>query len=419
MSDLAIRVEKLGKRYRIGGLQPRYLTLRDSLARAVAAPFRRLAGMLRGEAYAGADLHDSIWALKEVDFEVRQGEVLGIIGRNGAGKTTLLKILSRITEPTEGYADVWGRVSSLLEVGVGFHPELTGRENIYLNGAILGMRKSEIERKRDDIVEFAEVERFIDTPMKHYSSGMQVRLAFAIAAHLEPEILLVDEVLAVGDIEFQRKCMGRMGDISREGRTVLFVSHQMNQIRRLCERCIWLHDGRVIIDGATNDVISTYEAKHSGLSSGEKRHACGDSIYRGRFLDWEIVEPTGEKPNMLETLGPVTLKTVARVNVHVHKGTHGIAIFSAENQLMWAWSIENLRLEPGVHDFVYSLPTLPLRPGVYSLLVSLYEEDELLDQWHCTPELIVATVPMTHKLDRWTGVLNIPCEFKVRPRKDV
>jgi ABC-type polysaccharide/polyol phosphate transport system ATPase subunit len=216
MSDIAIRVENLSKQYRIGGPQARYKTIRESLTEAVQAPFRRLSSVVRGQSSAVSN--ETIWALKDVSFEVQRGEVVGIIGRNGAGKTTLLKVLSRITEPTEGYAEIHGRVGSLLEVGTGFHPELTGRENIYLNGAILGMKRAEIERKFDEIVDFAEIEKFIDTPVKHYSSGMYVRLAFAVAAHLEPEFLLVDEVLAVEDIGFQRKCLGKMGDGVKEGR---------------------------------------------------------------------------------------------------------------------------------------------------------------------------------------------------------
>ncbi|MGB9487788.1 MAG: ABC transporter ATP-binding protein, partial [Terriglobia bacterium] len=221
MSDVVIHVENLGKRYRIGERE-RYLALRDILARAVAAP-ARLFRPRKPSSPNGDPTH--IWALKDVCFEIRQGEVLGIIGRNGAGKTTLLKILARVTYPTQGFARVRGRMGSLLEVGTGFHPELTGRENVFLSGAILGMGKAEIQRKFDEIVAFSEVEKFIDTPLKHYSSGMQMRLAFAVAAHLEPEILLVDEVLAVGDISFQRKCLGKMSNVARAGRTILFVSH--------------------------------------------------------------------------------------------------------------------------------------------------------------------------------------------------
>jgi len=255
MSDTAIRVENLGKLYRIGTLQQRHDTLRDQITCMLIAPFHRLR---KPNSRIRNQNSDHIWALKNVSFEVKRGEVVGIIGRNGAGKTTLLKILSRITEPTEGRAEVYGRVGSLLEVGTGFHPELTGRENIYLNGAILGMKRAEIDRKFNEIVAFAEIEKFMDTPVKHYSSGMYVRLAFAVAAHLEPEILLVDEVLAVGDAAFQKKCLGKMGDVAREGRTVLFVSHNMQAVARLCSRAILLDGGQVQKLGATPGVVSAY-----------------------------------------------------------------------------------------------------------------------------------------------------------------
>src|SRR3984893_3657563 len=229
-----IQAERLGKRYRRGTLVQRGM-LRDTLTQLIRSPL----SVLKRPA------HETFWALKDVSLQVGEGEVLGLIGRNGAGTPTLLKILSRITRPTEGWAEIRGRVRSLLEVGTGFHPELTGRENTYLSGSILGMSKREIDRKFDEIVAFAEIEKFIDTPVKHYSSGMYVRLAFAVAAHLEPEILLVDEVLAVGDINFQKKCLGKMGEVARAGRTILLVSHQMNQIRRLCTSCVWLEAGRV------------------------------------------------------------------------------------------------------------------------------------------------------------------------------
>src|SRR6266571_8192633 len=261
MSDTVIHAENLSKRYRIGERE-RYLALRDVLTRALSAPAR----LFRSSAtVSGNGNHSHIWALKDASFEVRQGEVVGIIGPNGAGKTTLLKILARVTKPTQGFADVRGRMGSLLEVGTGFHPELTGRENVFLNGAILGMSKAEIQRKFDEMVAFAEVEKFIDTPLKHYSSGMQMRLAFAVAAHLEPEILLVDEVLAVGDLAFQKKCLGKMGDVARGGRTVLFVSHNMEAIRALCQRGILLRDGEIAADGEADNVVEAYFA---GLSAG-------------------------------------------------------------------------------------------------------------------------------------------------------
>lgn len=254
--DTAIRVEGLGKRYRLGGARERYRSLRDELVQGVLAPFRRLGSVLRGESTLVSD--EILWAVRDVSFQVPRGEVLGVVGRNGAGKTTLLKILSRITEPTEGRAEIHGRVGSLLEVGTGFHPELTGRENIFLNGAILGMRRDEIAAKLDDIVAFAEVERFIDTQVKHFSSGMYVRLAFAVAAHLEPEVLLIDEVLAVGDAGFQRKCIRSIQQNTRKGRTALVVSHNMGLVRSLCSRALLLEKGRVVAEGVPEEVIATY-----------------------------------------------------------------------------------------------------------------------------------------------------------------
>jgi lipopolysaccharide transport system ATP-binding protein len=253
MSEIAVRVENLSKRYRIGGPQARYKTLRESLVDMARAPARRLRRL--GQP---SPEDETIWALKDVTFDVKKGDVVGIIGRNGAGKTTLLRILCRITEPTEGQAEIEGRVGSLLEVGTGFHPELTGRENIYLNGAILGMKRAEIDQRFDEIVAFSEIEKFLDTPVKRYSSGMYVRLAFSVAAHLEPEILLVDEVLAVGDAAFQKRCLGKMGDVASEGRTVLFVSHNMAAIESLCRRALTLDRGHLTMTGDPHDVVEAY-----------------------------------------------------------------------------------------------------------------------------------------------------------------
>src|SRR6202453_4736861 len=265
MSDSAIIVDNLSKRYLIGHRQYQYgsphyqyTALRDLVGRSIGNFVRKAADVARGRPVVQGDEIEEFWALKDVSFEVKQGEVLGIIGRNGAGKSTLLKILSRITEPTKGRATLRGRVASLLEVGTGFHPELTGRENIFLNAAILGMARREVRRKFDEIVAFAEIERFLDTPVKRYSSGMFVRLAFAVAAHLEPEILLVDEVLAVGDSAFQKRCLGKIGDIARDGRTVLFVSHNMASIEALCSTCLFLKNGRFVAKGRADQVISTY-----------------------------------------------------------------------------------------------------------------------------------------------------------------
>jgi len=260
MSETAIHVDNLGKLYRLGAAD-QHDTLRDSMLHTLAFP-KRILSKLKGQR-SEIKRDEWLWALRNISFEVARGEIVGIIGRNGAGKSTLLKILSRITTPTEGQAQIKGRVGSLLEVGTGFHPELSGRENIFLNGAILGMRKVEIARKFDEIVAFSEVEKFLDTPIKHYSSGMYMRLAFAVAAHLETEVLIVDEVLAVGDAEFQRKCLGKMEDVSRSGRTVLFVSHSMPAIQRLCRRGILLNKGSVELDAPVSPVIERYLALHA------------------------------------------------------------------------------------------------------------------------------------------------------------
>jgi lipopolysaccharide transport system ATP-binding protein len=264
MSSAVIRVEKLSKRYVLGHQRNRQDGLRHRLEDTLRNPFRWLAGKMNERQVE----KEEFWALKDVSFEISEGEVIGVIGRNGAGKSTLLKILSRITEPTTGRIRLKGRVASLLEVGTGFHPELTGRENVYLNGAILGMTRVEIRRKFDEIVAFSEVEKFLDTPVKRYSSGMYVRLAFAVAAHLEPEILIVDEVLAVGDAAFQKKCLGKMGEVARGGRTVLFVSHNMEAVRGLCQRGIMLQDGEIRADGATESIVEAY---HARLVSGSSR----------------------------------------------------------------------------------------------------------------------------------------------------
>ncbi len=275
--DCAIRVENLSKQYRIGARSgASYRTLREALSEQAASLWSPLERRLRGKngqalaRHQGANGSDRFWALKDVSFEVEPGEVVGIIGRNGAGKSTLLKILSRITEPTSGRCKFRGRIGSLLEVGTGFHPELTGRENVYLNGSILGMSRREINRKFDEIVEFAEIEKFLDTPVKRYSSGMYVRLAFGVAAHLNPEILLVDEVLAVGDQKFQKKCLGKMREVARSGRTVLFVSHNTAALESLCERCILIHQGQVKADGDTRSILARYYEDDQDRTSGRR-----------------------------------------------------------------------------------------------------------------------------------------------------
>ena len=302
MSEYAIRAENLGKQYRIGVTAVQYRTLRDSLGNIFRKPLH-MAGKITDE-------NDTIWALKDVSFNVLQGQVLGVIGRNGAGKSTLLKILSRVTYPTTGIAEIHGRVGSLLEVGTGFHPELTGRENIFLNGAILGMKRSEIESKFDEIVAFSEVEKFIDTPVKRYSSGMYLRLAFAVAAHLEPEILVVDEVLAVGDAEFQRKCLGKMNEVAGEGRTVLFVSHNMSAILRLTEETMVIDHGQLVLRAPTPQAVDYYLSQ--GMSQEGQRQWLEDEIPSGaapfRPISIRLLNPQGQVCDTVRSVEPFTIE---------------------------------------------------------------------------------------------------------------
>jgi lipopolysaccharide transport system ATP-binding protein len=345
MTDAAIRVEGIAKQYRLGQIQS-YGMLRDSIAGAFSAPMRVLKSARAGDVAERVPRREVIWALHDVSFDVAYGEVVGIVGRNGAGKTTMLKILSRITTPTAGQVTMRGRVGSLLEVGTGFNPELTGRENVFLNGAILGMKRAEIRRKFDEIVEFSGIGRFLDTPVKRYSTGMGVRLAFSVAAHLETEIILVDEVLSVGDVEFQRKCLGKMEDVTSQGRTVVFVSHNLTAVRRLCDRTILLKAGRVEADGPTEGVLATYlegeMGDDSAVAEGEsldqhtrqhllhptrvfraQRFAVVDDqgVPRTRFgsdepvdlvLDYEVEEPVSELKIVFEIVdeyGYVILRT--------------------------------------------------------------------------------------------------------------
>lgn len=338
MPDVAIRAVDLGKIYRLGERQS-YQTIRDVIAAATRTRLRRLSSRRATPSSRRAPDHEWIWALDDVSFELREGEALGIIGRNGAGKSTLLKILSRITEPTKGHADISGRVGALLEVGTGFHPELTGRENIALNGAILGMRRAEIDRKFDQIVTFAGVERFIETPVKRYSTGMHARLAFAVAAHLEPDILIVDEVLAVGDAAFQKRCMGKMGDAARSGRTVLFVSHNMAAIEGLCSRTILLEGGRCVADGAPSEVISRYLATSLSVLNDhvwpEPELAPGNDRVRMRRAQVRPERGAADDPIFVTTPFVVefeywNMQAGARLNLSLHVyNEQGVMVFNA------------------------------------------------------------------------------------------
>ena len=366
----AIRVENLSKLYRIGvSDQFAYRTLRETIAAASTAPWRRLRQLWRQAPLPiDGESRDTIWALKDTSFEVQPGEVVGIIGRNGAGKSTLLKILSRITEPTSGRVYLRGRVGSLLEVGTGFHPELTGRENIYLNGAILGMSRREITRKFNDIVEFAEIGQFLDTPVKHYSSGMYVRLAFAVAAHLEPEILFVDEVLAVGDIAFQEKCLGKMRQVATQGRTILFVSHNMQAVSTLTKHCLWLSHGRCVGQGATAEVIGDYLRE---TFDREPIYQASPAAERPSITRVEV--KTSEPGSVQRNGEPMEI----HFQIFVADAVEGAALsFQALNSLqqpvlhLWVFDSERPMLrQPGVYHLVCRIPKVRLYSDRFTLTV--------------------------------------------------
>lgn len=350
MARYAIKVENLSKKYRIEhGARPQYKTLRDSLSELALKPFRKVGGNKNGLFAAQSDPRfDSqgklLWALREVSFEVKPGEVVGVIGANGAGKSTLLKVLTRITYPTHGKVDLFGRVGSLLEVGTGFHKELTGRENVYLNGAILGMRKAEIEIKFDEIVEFSEMEKFIDTPVKFYSSGMGVRLAFAVAAHLEPEILLIDEVLAVGDANFQRKCLNKMEDVGRQGRTVVFISHHMPSITRLCERAILMQEGRIKMDAPTFEVVGCYMSNSLGTKPEQNwpvlSKAPGDETIRLTAV--RVISRDGKVRDHFDIREPVGIQLEYIVLEGGYEISPGFSLHNEEGQ----WLFSSLDTDP-------------------------------------------------------------------------
>ena len=379
MRQLAFRVENVSKWYRIG---PRntHRTLRDAVMETTKRPFHRAKALLAG--YNGSENENVFCALKNVSFDVKQGEVLGIIGRNGAGKSTLLKILSRITEPTDGRVEGYGRVGSLLEVGTGFHPELTGRENIYLNGAILGMTRAEIQRKFDEIVAFSEIEQFLDTPVKRYSSGMYVRLAFAVAAHLEPEILIIDEVLAVGDSAFQKKCLTKMDDVARAGRTVIFVSHNLSMIQTLCTRAIVLGRSTVLHDASVTDAVTTYlrslENGSANLVERTERRGRGEV----RLVKIDISAGDRSPANTLITGGP------ARFRFHINTLSGGLSCaFTIYNQFGQPVTYFDSALN-SEHDYVdpekravfsCELDKLPLLPARYRINVAITCNGEVQD----------------------------------------
>ena len=416
VNDLAIRVRGLSKRYRLG--HRRRTSVREALTAALTRPFRA--------PERGAVADDWVWALSDIDLEVRRGAVLGIIGRNGAGKSTLLKILSRITEPTRGEAEVRGRLGSLLEVGTGFHPELTGRENIYLHGAILGMRHAEIARWFDEIVAFSGVGRFLDTPIKHYSSGMSVRLAFAVAAHFEPDVLIVDEVLAVGDSEFQRKCLGKLDSVTSEGRTVLIVSHNLSALQRLCPRSVFLESGRIVAEGDTAEMVNRYLATTTAGAEPET------------WLDLSAARRTGSGSGRFLALQYSSLNEATRglpyprgclqVRVGLHSDAprraacmamfitdqHGTKLINADIDTLGT----ALDLPQGRSSWLFTLEALYLEPGMYNVGLWLADRGgEVLDRIEAAVRIEVidhgSRMPGVRMDPRYGGVVT--CDFDFRP----
>jgi lipopolysaccharide transport system ATP-binding protein len=383
MSDIAISVDGLGKRYRIGAAATRHDDLRSAIVAAVKAPLRNLSDLRRLSRFEDESQENTVWALKDISFEVRRGEVLGIIGRNGAGKSTLLKVLSRITEPTIGTVRVRGRVGALLEVGTGFHQELTGRENIYLNGSILGMDKRYIDRKFDQIVEFSGVKKFIDTPVKRYSSGMYLRLAFSVAAHLEPEVLVVDEVLAVGDAEFQKKCLDKMEEVAGEGRTVLFVSHNLAAVSALTENAVLLSQGRFLMKAATSTAISHYlalAAEQSARAIADRSDRRGSGV--ARFTNIEFLDAMGRVRTELVSGSEYTLRMWYAGAASLRAPTVRATIYTSSHQPLihfdssFYGGMEEIAAKGAVS---IHLRRLPLAAGQYSLNVSLTVSGDVAD----------------------------------------
>ncbi len=406
-----IRVDNLSKKYVIAHQQDSYKTFRGAITDAAKSIVRAV----NPRAKKLMQSREEYWALKNVSFEIQQGDRVGIIGRNGAGKSTLLKILSRITEPTTGKIRISGRVASLLEVGTGFHPELTGRENIFLNGAILGMSKSEIKRKFDEIVDFAEIDKFLDTPVKRYSSGMYVRLAFAVAAHLEPEILIVDEVLAVGDAQFQKKCLGKMGEVGKEGRTVIFVSHNMQAVRRLCSHAIYLERGVTLAVNDVEDAIGRYSSTASmstfdvDLNSMRRNSGFGD---KARLLRLSLA------PNTSFSYGePLEIIFTVECFQHISNLAIGIGFETLDgNRIMTLDSDHEqpaLQMPPGVHEIRFHLPRNPLHPNIYTVSPAVLSNACLLDYIPGDITWEVSTGPRDTVGDRGYGGCRLPIKVLV------
>lgn len=411
MSDIAIKAENVGKLYRLGqigtGTLSHDLNRWWAQVRGKEDPFAKI-GEANDRTKKGES--DYVWALQDVDFEIKKGDAVGIIGRNGAGKSTLLKLLSKVTKPTTGSIKIDGRIASLLEVGTGFHPEMTGRENIYLNGAILGMRKREIDRKFDEIVDFSGVERYIDTPVKRYSSGMYVRLAFAVAAHLESEILIVDEVLAVGDAEFQKKCLGKMGDVSKgEGRTVLFVSHNMASIKQLCSTGLLMENGCVSKCGEIQNVIDNYFSFNKGAKAGKRIEKILKRIY---FTKWFI---EGSDNFSVKSGASFIVAFELVTEDEIENCELGFVIRNHEGRIVLGCNNrdnggEYLNILPGTHILKFEL-TLPVIHGDYELDIAIISKNAILDQWVSDTFLTVTSDFKSVLPERWRGDLNVDTKF--------
>jgi lipopolysaccharide transport system ATP-binding protein len=412
MSDIAIRVENLGKRYRIGERREAYGTLKDTLIHALGAPLRawRDRGPRKGKA--------EIWALQDLSFDVRRGEVLAVIGRNGAGKSTLLKVLSRVARPTVGRAWIHGRVGSLLEVGTGFHAELTGRENIYLNGAILGMTRAEIDRKFDEIVAFAEIERFLDTPVKRYSSGMYMRLAFAVAAHLEPDILLVDEVLSVGDAAFQQKCLGKMGEVAKKGRTVLFVSHNMATIQRLCHSALLLDRGRMTARGTVSDVIQLYlKEGATPVQHWERSLPSTSDIYFQRIY---LTDETGDMLEHVTTASHLRIVMEYVVRRRCRNLQVSVDLLDSNGDLIFASNPQDVGVDSpeqaGHYSAVVCLPPQILLPKLYGIRTNLWVPwDGMLDTVDSLRFSVQEMASLSNSIPEGKpGQIVIPCDWLIK-----
>jgi lipopolysaccharide transport system ATP-binding protein len=404
MSTIAVQADGISKQYHIGAIETAKLNLQERAFRAVSAPFRRIGRLVTGKAASASDLSESFWALDDVSFRIDQGERVAVIGRNGAGKSTLLKILARVTQPTRGTALIRGRMGSLLEVGTGFHPELTGRENVFLNASIIGMRKSEVERKFDSIVAFSEIEKFIDTPVKHYSSGMRVRLAFSVAAHLEPEVLIVDEVLSVGDVVFRKKCMEKMHEVAANGATILVVSHNAQTVTSICDRAIWLDQGRMLADGPAGDIVADYQRRGLGLTS-ERRwdHADPTEADIARLLAVRILDERGDLADSFD----VRQRFCIESEVEVLKPGYGIMLknevftgsgmqaFSSLDTQNPMWS--KRMWPPGVYKLRMWIPGNFLQVDSYSINVNLWAWEP--QQQHLFNERNVVSFNILERMD--------------------